>query len=63
MYKTLRVQQPTLVNRRGVLLLHNNARPHIAKQTVSQTPTTLGRWYRDGRSALMSMEIISINGI
>lgn len=32
MYEKLRIQQPALVNRRGVLLLHDNARPHTAKQ-------------------------------
>ena len=36
MYEKLRVQQPGLANRYGVLLLHDNARPYIAKQTVKK---------------------------
>jgi len=36
MHRKLCAQQPALVNRHGVLLLHDNARPHIAKQTVKK---------------------------
>lgn len=34
MYRKLRQQQPALVNRRGPILLHDNARPHVSQITV-----------------------------
>ena len=34
MYRKLRQQQPVLVNRRGPILLHDNARPHVSQITV-----------------------------
>ena len=32
--RKLRQQQPALVNRRGPILLHDNARPHVSQITV-----------------------------
>ena len=34
MYRKLRQQQAALVNRRGPILLHDNARPHVSQITV-----------------------------
>ena len=34
MYRKLRQQQPALVNRRGSILLHDNARPHFSQIIV-----------------------------
>jgi len=34
MHEKLCKQQPALVNRHGILLLHDNARPHISQKTV-----------------------------
>ncbi|RLU17526.1 hypothetical protein DMN91_009761 [Ooceraea biroi] len=36
MYANLCAQQPALVNRHGVLLLHDNAKPHVAKKTIKK---------------------------
>lgn len=36
MYRKLRQQQPALVNRRGPILLHDNARPHVSQITVQK---------------------------
>ena len=33
-HKKLKKEAPSLVNRKGVILLHDNARPHDAKQTL-----------------------------
>ena len=34
MYRKLRQQQPTIVNRRGQILLEDNTRPHVSQITV-----------------------------
>ena len=34
MYRKLRQQQPALVNRRDLVLLHDNVRPHVSQITV-----------------------------
>jgi len=34
MYEKLSIQCPVLINRKGPILLHDNARPHAAKMTV-----------------------------
>lgn len=34
MHRKMRQQQPALVNRRGPILLHDNARPHVSQITV-----------------------------
>lgn len=36
MHEKLRVQRPRLVNRDGVILLHDNARPHVSRMTVQK---------------------------
>lgn len=36
MHQKLREKQPALVNRRGPILLHNNARPHVSQMTVQK---------------------------
>ncbi|KAF2348802.1 Transposase type 1 [Trinorchestia longiramus] len=41
MHTRLSEKRPALVNRRGPILLHNNARPHVARMTV-QKLTELG---------------------
>ena len=34
MYRKLRQQHPTLVNKKGPILLHDSARPHVSQITV-----------------------------
>ena len=36
MHQKLRQQHPALVNRKGPILLHDNAQPHIAKLSLSK---------------------------
>lgn len=36
MYRKLRLQKPALVNRKGPILLHDNARPHVSQITVQK---------------------------
>lgn len=36
MHRKLREKQPSLINRKGPILLHDNARPHISKMTVQK---------------------------
>ncbi|KOC69835.1 Histone-lysine N-methyltransferase SETMAR, partial [Habropoda laboriosa] len=32
----LEVQQSTLVNRKGLIILHDNVRPHVASRTIQK---------------------------
>lgn len=36
MHQQLLIKQPALVNRHGVILLHDNARPHVSRTTVQK---------------------------
>ncbi|KOC66062.1 hypothetical protein WH47_01435 [Habropoda laboriosa] len=38
MHKKLFVEQPSLVNRKGLILRHDNARPNVASQKCNSTP-------------------------
>ncbi|KOC63507.1 Histone-lysine N-methyltransferase SETMAR [Habropoda laboriosa] len=41
MRKKLFVEQPSLVNRKGPILLHDNARPHVSQFTIRKIHETL----------------------
>ena len=52
MYPKLRQQQTALVNRRGPILLHDNARPHVSQITKT-------KFKRIGRRSSASLTILS----
>ncbi|KOC64658.1 Histone-lysine N-methyltransferase SETMAR [Habropoda laboriosa] len=37
MHKQLFAEQPSLVNRKGPIFLHDNARPHVSQFTIRET--------------------------
>lgn len=36
MFNKLKIQHPALVNRKGLILLHDNARPHVSRMTLQK---------------------------